>query len=205
MIDRFKILLLLVILAVLGLLFLQNQQPLALKLLCSDRNTSCWYQTASLPLAIWMAIFIFGGIITSLIWQVLHRFSYSSVRKTRYASDLYDNEVEPSDRLERGNTKYNNVAPNRTEGSESLRSPWNQSDYDKDWQSQKPTESSGDNVNPTTTASEYEIRREPENVTLSGSTYSYKFKEAENKKSPSNTPNLNKESNSTEDEDEDWI
>jgi hypothetical protein len=203
MIERFKIILLLVILAVLGVLFLQNQQPLVLKLLCSDRNTSCLYQTPSLPLAIWMAIFIFGGIITSLIWQALNRFSYSSAKKTRYVADnLYDSEVT-SDRAARGNTKYRDVSSGQTQVTEPLPSDWNKSDSDKDWQSEQSSESLGDKVNSTST-SEYEIRREPENVTLSGSTYSYKFKEAEKKSSASNTPNLNKESNSTED-DEDWI
>jgi hypothetical protein len=206
--NRLKILLLLVILAVLGVLFLQNQQPLVLKLLCPDRNTSCLYQTPQLPLAIWMGIFICGGVVTNLIWQVLHRFSYSSSKKIRYASDaLYDNEVKSGEGIARDNTQYTDSRLNQTEVSEPLASNWGKSSYSEDWR-QQSTKSSRDSLNstPSSTSSEYEIRREPENVTLSGTTYSYKFKEAENKKSsPSNTPNLNKESNSTEDDDEDWI
>ncbi len=214
MINRFKILLLLVILTVLGVLFFQNQQPLSLKLLCSDINNSCLYQTPQLPLAIWMGIFIFGGVVTNLIWQFLHRFSYSTSKKTRYASDiLYDNKVESSNQTTRDNTRYTNDSrSSRTKVSETLASDWDKNDYSEDWQTQASTKSSMDNANPatpTSTSSEYEVRREPENVTLSGTTYSYKFKEADNKKSPkSNTPDLNKESNLTEDDDdddEDWI
>lgn len=195
MINRLKILLLLIILIVLGVLFFQNQQLLSLKILCPDINTSCWYQTPQLPLAIWMGIFIGGGVVTNLIWQVLHRFSYSSVKKIPYASDeLYDNQIRSSNQTATGD-----LGSSRTEVSQPLAS---------DWQSQQPIKSSRDNINstPVSTSSEYEIRREPENITVSGTTYSYKFKEAENKKSsPSDAPNLNKESNLTEDDDEDWI
>ena len=206
MFNRFKILLALVILAVLGVLFFQNQQSLSLKLLCSDINTFCLYQTPKLPLAIWMGIFIFGGVLTTLIWQVLHRFSYSTSKTTRYNSDiLYNDEVDKSNKTTRDAERYTTMSrSSQTKVSEPLTSDWDKNNYREDWQDQESTKSSTDNSNSNT--SEYEIRREPENITLSGTTYSYKFKEADSKKlSKPTTPELTKESNLTEDDDEDWV
>ncbi|MGF1540362.1 MAG: hypothetical protein ACFCU5_07915 [Pleurocapsa sp.] len=208
MFNRFKILLALVILTLLGVLFFQNQQSLSLKFLCSDINTSCLYQTPKLPLAIWMGIFIFGGVLTNLIWQILHRFSYSTSKTKRYSSDvLYDNEAEKSNQTTRDGDRSTTMSRSTpTKVSAPLTSDWDKSDYQEDWQDRESTKPPTDNSNSTT--SEYEIRREPENVTLSGTTYSYKFKEADGKKlSKPDTPNLKKESNSTEPEedDDDWV
>ncbi len=211
MINRFKLLLLLIILAVLGVLFVQNQQPLSLKLLCPDTNSSCLYQTPQLPLAVWMGLFILMGTFTSLLWQLLNRFSYSSAKKKSYSSDvLYDREADLTTKRSRENTRYTTVAESRKSNvSESSVSDWENSRKSEDCQPQQPLESTVENSNPTSqtsTSSEYEIRREPENVTLSGTTYSYKFKEASDRESKqSNTPNLNKQSNLDDDDDEEWI
>ncbi|MGV2828286.1 hypothetical protein [Myxosarcina sp. GI1(2024)] len=82
--NRFKLLLLLLLAIAFGVLWLQNRQPLSLKLLCPDTATSCWYRTPSLPLALWIALFVLGGVLSSLIWQSLNSFAYASRRKSGY-------------------------------------------------------------------------------------------------------------------------
>lgn len=210
MINRFKLLFLLLILILLAVVFIQNQQPLSLKLLCPDVNTSCLYRTGELPLAIWMGVFIAGGIFTSLLWQLLNRFSYSSTKQKNYATDvLYDSGENLTTKRSRDSNRYPNVARSRSSQiSESSASDWENISSGEDWQTQQPPKSEVENSQPaTSTSSEYEIRREPENVTVSGSTYSYKFKEASSQEpQKSNAPNLNKESNlDEENNDEEWI
>lgn len=208
MVNRFKLLLLLVILAVLGILFIQNQQSLSLKLLCPDINNSCWYQTPQLPLSVWMGLFILAGIVTSLLWQILNRFSYSSTKKRSYSSDvLYDNGADILNKTSKTNSRYN-PADEATRSSVSDTSDWENSRKSEDWQpqqTQKSTVENSDLKSQSSSSSGYEIRREPKNVTVSGSTYSYKFKEASDKESNKpGTPNLNKEPN-LDDDDEEWI
>ena len=210
MVNRFKLLLLLIILAVLGVLFVQNQQPLSLKLLCPDINNSCWYQTPQLPLSLWMGLFILAGIVTSLVWQILNSFSYSSAKKRSYSSDvLYDNGADLKTKGLSKNSRYKSSGQStKSNVSEESASDWDNNIKTEDWQPQQSQKSTVENSNSTSqnsSSSQYEIKREPENVTVSGSTYSYKFKEARDKESKKpSTPNLNKESN-LEDDDEDWI
>ena len=200
----------LVILVVLGILFAQNQQLLSLKLLCADINASCWYQTPQLPLSAWMGLFTLVGTLTSLLWQLLNRFSYSSTNKRSYSSDvLYDNGTDLTTRRSRVNPRHSSdTKSGESKVSESSASDWERSRKNEDWQPQQPLKSTTENSEPisqTPSQSEYEIRREPENVKVSGSTYSYKFKEASDKDSQKpNTPNLDKESNLDDDDDE-WI
>ncbi|ELS05314.1 hypothetical protein Xen7305DRAFT_00050570 [Xenococcus sp. PCC 7305] len=74
MLNRFKLLVLAIILAVLTVLFLQNQELLSLRFFCSDTSSDyCFYQTPAISLAVWMAIFILLGVVSSLIWQLLNR------------------------------------------------------------------------------------------------------------------------------------
>lgn len=147
MANRFKLVLLLLIVLGLGILFIQNQQPLSLQLLCPDANQFCLYQTRSLPLAAWMGLFIFVGMITSFIWQLLNRFASPVTRPKNYVrTDNLDLAQPPTNRQ-------------RTRIQ----------DWDNEPEDFVPT-------NPSM-SSEYEVHREPESITRSGSTYSYKFKE----------------------------
>ena len=203
MINRFKLLLLLLILAVLGVLFVQNQQPLSLKLLCPDINSSCLYQTPQLPLAIWIGLFLIGGVVTSLLWQLLNGFSYSSLKTRSYSNDvLYDNQEPFTAKSHRESPPYRDIPQSKSTKNDESISDWETREAAKNWHSSPPQT---DNASPVSTTSEYEVRREPENVTVSGSTYSYKFKEASEKESQqTNTPNLNKQTDLDED-DEEWI
>lgn len=93
--SRIKILLLILIIAVLSIIFVQNQQPITLKLLCADSSKTCLYQTPSLPLAVWIALFVLTGAIANLLIQTLDRFgANSSNRKSGILDDeLYPNSI----------------------------------------------------------------------------------------------------------------
>lgn len=83
MMNRLKLFVLVLIVALLAIIFIQNREPLGLKLLCPDVNQSCLYQTRQLPLALWMGLFILNGVIISFLGQVLNRYRYSGVREGR--------------------------------------------------------------------------------------------------------------------------
>jgi hypothetical protein len=190
--NRFKLFLILLIVAVLGIVFVQNREPLVLKILCPDQAQSCLYQTPQLPLAIWIGLFILAGITTNLLWQVLSRFSYSSSRSKKSAPDNY----------------FYDERENLTEVRQ------DQEQRSRFTNTKSPTVILQDSVVQERVAdsSNYEIQREPQNVERSGSTYSYKYKEASDRKSESKEdnnqksiePNLNKNIN-TDKDDEDWI
>ncbi|MEO0849750.1 MAG: hypothetical protein AAFY50_25610, partial [Cyanobacteria bacterium J06648_1] len=69
--SRLKILLLALIIAALGIIFVQNRDPIALKLLCADSSQACLYQTPTLPLSVWIALATVTGAITNLFVQSL--------------------------------------------------------------------------------------------------------------------------------------
>ena len=197
MVHRFKFLLLLPIAVALGILFVQNQQPLSLKLLCSDEVQSCWYQTPQLPLALWIGLFILAGTITSLIWQLLNRLSYGSSGKKSY-SQTNDFERPRSSR-------------DRFTADAETQPDWQ---YNRASVEEEPQITTATNLQDSSTInktplSDYEVLREPEKVERSGSTYSYKFREKSDRvidESTSTKPDLNKNINTEEeDEDEDWI
>lgn len=82
MFNRFKLLVLAIIIIVLTTLFLQNQEPLSLKFFCPDNESEyCFYQTPAISLAVWMAMSILSGILLSLVWQLLNRASSSNKRE----------------------------------------------------------------------------------------------------------------------------
>ena len=154
MANRFKLVLLLLIVLGLGILFVQNQQPLSLQILCPDANQFCLYQTRSLPLAAWMGLFIFAGTITSFIWQFLNRLAAPVARPKNYAR---------ADNIELTQPQIKQRVPEI-----------------QDWDNQPDIAATDrdDFLEPNSSmSSEYEVRREPESVTRSGSTYSYKFKD----------------------------
>jgi len=86
--SRLKIFILVLIIGALAIVFIQNQETVALKLLCKEVDSQyCLLQTAKQPLAIWISLFVTGGIITNLISQVFSRYSYASFSKKRYFED----------------------------------------------------------------------------------------------------------------------
>ena len=87
MLNRFKLLVLAIILAIFTILFFQNQESLSLKFLCSDTKSEyCFYQTPSISLAVWMTIFMLLGIVSSLGWQLLLSSGKSTVRERKSSS-----------------------------------------------------------------------------------------------------------------------
>ena len=90
--SRLKLFLLVLILAALSIVFIQNQELIGLKLLCPDRTQSCFYRTPQLPLAAWIALFVLAGMLINLLGQALNRYSYSGSNKRKYPNDLYPDE-----------------------------------------------------------------------------------------------------------------
>lgn len=89
--SRIKILLLVLIIAVLSVVFVQNREPIALQLLCGDRSQTCLYRTPPLPLAAWMALATLTGAIANLLVQSLNRYGYKNSNRKRPVldKDLY--------------------------------------------------------------------------------------------------------------------
>ena len=182
--SRLKILLFIMLIGALIIVFVQNREPIALKLLCDDVNNQyCFYRTPQLPLALWIGLFALGGMITSLLSQAFSRFSYSrpgSGKSRKTANDLY---------------------------------PERQSWVDRDSPEQYSDDSTQtkDSQNRFTEVKTYEASQEPQSVERSGSNYSYKYRPADKSherqnNSKNNSIDLDKDANITPDkDDEDWI
>ena len=183
--SRLKLIFLVFIIAILGIVFVQNREPLALKLLCPDRAESCLYQTRDLPLAIWMSLFILGGILTSLLSHVFNRYRYANYGRPR----SYNGDFESD-------------------------SQWSARNGGSDRYSRSSNEIQDSDVRDRYTSSSYEIPQKPESVERSGTTYSYKYRDARDAREDSNgLPKDNKTAIDSEidssidrdKDDEDWI
>ena len=179
--SRIKILLLLLIVAVLIIVFIQNRQLIALKILCADSSQTCLYQTPSLPLSVWIAIATLTGAIANFLVQTLNRYGYSDSRRKKVVlnDDLY-----PDDKGWKNTTGDRSRYSTKTELEDSVRE--------------------------ISDTKSYEIKQEPQNVERSGSTYSYKYREAGDRPKPDSIKNNSSESQTdfhatTESDDEDWI
>ncbi len=182
--SRIKIFLLLLIIAALSIVLIQNREPITLQLLCPDNaSSSCLYQTVPLPLAVWMGLFILTGAIANLSMQFLSSYGYSSSNRQKYAldDDLYSKEQNWQSKSRNDYAKSAAIDDSRIQ----------------------------DKFADVTT---YEVKQEPQNVERSGSTYSYKYREASdrpkddryNTQKTSTEPEIN--ANITpEQDDEDWI
>ena len=170
-----------------GIVFVQNREPMALKLLCPNRAESCLYQTPNLPLAVWMALFVLGGVITSLLTQAFNRYRYGGAARRKVNSDDFDDDNN------RWSTR--NGKSDRYSDSSKIVEDSEQDKY---------------------RSGNYEAPQKPESVERSGSTYSYKYRdvkgESENTKSKKES-NGNRTSFESEidsqinldKDDEDWI
>ncbi len=187
--SRLKLILLALIVIVLGIVFVQNREPLALKLLCPEVNQACLYQTQKLPLAIWMTLFAFAGIVTSFLSQILNRYAYGS--KGRKPSNYTDFEEDRD------------------------RDRWSVRNDKSDRYSDSSSKTEGSNSQDKYTTGSYEAPQRPKRVERSGSTYSYKYRDASDNhdEAVSNSVNKNEKSqNIARDsnidlnkDDEDWI
>jgi hypothetical protein len=157
--NRLKLLLLLLIVAALIIVFVQNQEPITLKLLCPDTTQTCLYQTRQFPLAVWIGLFTLAGMLTNLLVQVFSRYGYASsgqqksttVNKQRYT----DNDLYPD------------------------RQNWVDEDGDRRKYSSNSTQlQDSPVVDKFDKSTSYERPQEPQNVERSGSTYSYTYRTA---------------------------
>ena len=179
--SRIKIFLLILIIAVLSIVFIQNREPTTLRFLCGYGSSYCLFRSTELPLALWIALFTLNGIAINLLGQVLNRYSYSGSRKPKYAPD-------------------NELYPDQTN--------WRENDAATASNYNKPQDSIQDKFS---NATSYEVRQEPQNIERSGSTYSYKYKEAgdrsrsERDNFRQTSIDLDKNSTESKEDDEDWI
>ena len=81
-------------------------------MLCADQTKFCLYQTPDLPLAVWMALFILGGVLTSLLTHLFNRYRYAGYGKKRPAVDYFPEDDDKwsmrngkSDRVQDSNSK----------------------------------------------------------------------------------------------------
>jgi hypothetical protein len=216
--NRLKLLFLLLIIAALAIVFIQNQEPITLKLLCPDTTQACLYQSRPFPLAVWIGLFTLAGILTNLLGQVFSRYGYTSSSKPRPTNTnkpkYTDSDFYPD--------QQNWVDENR---EQQFQRRENQSNY-----SSSSTQIQNDPIlDGFNKSNSYEKPQEPQNVERSGSTYSYTYRTASEQSSSSggeaSSPNLNskplsdikdskaKTSNDSlrnsnvdaQDDDEDWI
>jgi hypothetical protein len=201
--NRFKLLILVLILAILTILFVQNQEPLSLKFFCADVAQSCLYQTSKLPLAAWISIFVIAGIFTSLLGQLFSNLGRSARKERHYPQatnfDYEGTATASTSQSSARNTHYSNsrntsVSPRasgelnkqmstsdtKSNPNTVIQSDWENSS-DDDWNGEKPVaETIQDTPKnfPSQAEKTYEIRREPTSIQRSGSTYAYKYREA---------------------------
>jgi hypothetical protein len=182
--SRLKLFLLLLIIGVLAIVFIQNREPIALKLLCADSSTqACLYQTPPLPLAAWIGLFTLGGIVTNLLGQTFSRYSYSGSVKPKYAID--DKYPDKKNWVDTGKEskpgKYSGASIPREDSSVQ------------------------DNLK---SSSSFESLQEPQSVERSGSNYSYKYRPADKSQNNKNTIKNNSidlEKEAPDQDNEDWI
>lgn len=182
--SRIKILILVLIIAALSIVFIQNRDPIALKLLCADPSQACLYQTPTLPLAAWITLATLTGAIANLLVQTLNRYgsSDSSRKKALIDDDLY-----PSDQAWK--------SEHNRQGKYSETTSFEDSVEDRIPQ-----------------VKSYETKQKPQNIERSGSTYSYKYREAGDRPKPDQDQTKKKsiesevDSNITQESDEEnWI
>ena len=174
--NRFKLVFILIVLGFVGILAIQNQQLLFLKILCPDvADSSCWYQTPSLPLAVWMLVFAIAGILSSLIWQFLIQIRSSS--KTSSSPKNYYTD-RPFDTPQGEYTRPKAEVANKRKSTNTV-SDWEKASSEN-WE-REDTKSSV----PRKTVNNYAPKAKPQsppNINLSDSADSDKFRETSTKK-----------------------
>lgn len=222
MFNQFKLLLVIIPLGILGVLFFQNQELISLKILCGNiASEHCFYQTSDQPLAVWMAIFLIIGLISSLIWQLLQ-----TIGLTNLNSKIIDRSP-PQEKNYRKKVSVPSPKTNRQDNhkrSSNSTSDWEDSRQSDDWGSEDksiPKADSKIEQDKKPKNSSFETEQKIQNKSQSGSTYSYQFKKSQNSKKSAdnkndevydasyraiNTSNSDKINNQNTDEDEeDWI
>jgi hypothetical protein len=216
--NRLKLLFLLLIIAALAIVFIQNQEPITLKLLCPDTTQACLYQSRPFPLAVWIGLFTLAGILTNLLGQVFSRYGYTSSSKPRPTNTTKpkytDSDFYPD--------QQNWVDENREQ-------QFQRGENQRNYSSSSTQVQNNPILDGFNKSNSYEKPQEPQNVERSGSTYSYTYRPASEQSSSSgseaSSPNLNSEPLSdvkdskaktsnyslrnsnvdAQDDDEDWI
>ncbi|MEM8723793.1 MAG: hypothetical protein AAGE84_31705 [Cyanobacteria bacterium P01_G01_bin.39] len=184
--SRIKIFLLILIVAVLSIVFIQNREPIALKFLCGDGGTAFCPQSRPLPLALWIALFTLAGAIASILIRTLNRYGYRNSGNKRA---ILDDELYPNQ------DKWQSKTNRRQQVTTSANDPTDTIVQDE-----------------FSATSNYEVKQEPQSIERSGSTYSYKYREAGEERNnnhdatrkTSTEPEIDPKTIQDDDE-EDWI
>lgn len=146
--NRFKLLVVAIALILAGILLGQNRQGISLKLFCPDASSpDCLYLSPEQPLAIWIAIFVFLGIVSSLLWQSLARLAAPSLRvsKPNNSNAARDKVRDFPTREPVRDRNVRNSRPQTTSTSNSSYSDWEQP-RSEDWETERA------NVRPSTSS-----------------------------------------------------
>lgn len=183
--SRIKIILLILVVAALSIILIQNSEPVALKLLCGSGTPFCIYRSPSLPLGVWVGLFTLIGAIVNLLVQTLSSYGYRDSSRQKSSSD-------------------NDLYPKRDSWqSKTSRKPSKSTiDFEDSVVNDRLSE-----------VGNYEAKQEPQNVERSGSTYSYKYREGDRSNNNNNHEGSKKISTeyrrdsdqSQEEDDGDWI
>ena len=133
--NRLKFILVLIILALTTILWLQNQDTLALNFFCPDTtaNESCLYRTPKLTRGTWILLFVLAGAVSNLLSQVLARAGTNQkavvTRPNQNNNKQFQRREEPS-RVSQANTL---PTPEPKRKPESTMSDWEKSNS-LDWE-----------------------------------------------------------------------
>ncbi len=204
--NRFKLVVLLILAGIVGILFVQNQQLLTLKLFCPEPTSeACFFLSPELSLAAWIGLFAIAGILSSLIGQLLNQ---AALPKTVVPKSVTSKPKEqPYSRTKFSKNKAKKSGFNNSNSSAPQKAPKNDNSSRKnsaatDWE-EKRSENWEEDKSSETTKSPQKDRvvtqetktqvKPPTKSTSSDSVYSYKFSESsKNKPTESTESNKNK-------------
>lgn len=178
-----KILLLGLVLSVLVLFTIQNGlEPLSIIVFGSA--------TIELPRAVWMAIFMAAGVLTSLVIQLLHAIPASATPEQRLRRPQRES---PEPKQAKINSRESRFEKNRqaSESKSDWETPQNpdwgsKEEHNDEWNIEDPPRESTrtsirlDKQEREKEQNNYEIRRQPTSSSNSGSVYSYGYQEPDN-------------------------
>jgi hypothetical protein len=183
MMNRLKLVSILIVLIVVGILLGQNRELLSLKFFCPDLSSeSCLYRTPTLPLAAWMGIFAIAGILSSLIWQFLNQVATPTQTTQKSTRPRYTDKSPDNSRENRvPNRQVEYTRPQTTFSSNNTNtkpvSDWEQP-KSEDWETNPLNKTTKEvRTNPTTNRIPPETEERDRNLNRVDSVYSYKFRD----------------------------
>ena len=209
--NRFKLVVLLILAGIVGILFVQNQQLLTLKLFCPEPTSeACFFLSPELSLAAWMGLFAIAGILSSLLGQLLNRATSTKTVVAKSVASKPKEQPYSRTKFSKNKTKksgFNDSGFNNSNSSAPKKAPKNDNSSRKnsaatDWEEKRSENWEEDKFSETTKSPQKDRvvtqetktqTKSPTKPTSSDSVYSYKFSESsKNKPTESTESNKNK-------------